>query len=314
MAGRRAFLEQNALQTAAVIFQDVGRPQIAGDEDGVVGQFARTAAAFAGEVTPQPVVDVLQVVQPFAQVRIAGLTQAGAVFGTHALDRRLGRQARSHRFFQRPVPAAIVGEHAVGFEHVERGADQPVLAVHHVVDLQLKIGDGGGQPPLLGGAVVGQELFGRHRRLMQHDHAIGQALGEPDALHPLGLVRGDLERALGDQFAAGDHLGQDHGDDLEVLDLLLAIDALGAVLHHQHPDGAAAAQQRHAQEGVEGIFAGFWPVGEGRVAGRVRQIERPALADDLADQAFARLQPGDVHGARAQALRGEQLQVAGGPT
>jgi hypothetical protein len=64
-----------------------------------------------------------------------------------------------------------------------------------------------------------------------------------------------------------DHLGQHHGDDLEVLDLLLVIDPLGAVLDDQHADGPAAAQQRHAEEGVVGIFARFRTVRELRVAG-----------------------------------------------
>ncbi len=200
----------------------------------------------------------------------------------------------------------------VGLEHLERSADQAVLAVHHPIDLGLQRRDRRLQPKFLGGDVVGQELLRRHRRLVQHRDAIGQALGEADALQPLRPVGGDfdvLQRALGHQFAAGHHLGQHHGDDLQVLDLVVGIGAFGAVLHHQHADGAPAAQQRHAEEGVERVFAGLRPIGEGRMVGRVHQVQRPAHADDFADQAFAGAHAGDVHGCGTEALGGEQLQV-----
>jgi hypothetical protein len=110
--------------------------------------------------------------------------------------------------------------------------------------------------------------------------------------------------------AAGHHLGQHHGDDLQVLDLVVGINALGAILHHQDANGAAAAQQRHPQEGVVGVFAGLRPVGEGRVVGRVGEVQWPAELDDLADQPDAGGQAGDVHRLAAQPLGGEQLQVA----
>jgi hypothetical protein len=167
-----------------------------------------------------------------------------------------------------------------------------VLAFQHLVDLGLQGLDGVGEPGLFRQGVVGQQGLGRDRRLVQHRHAIGQAFGEPRALQALGLVRGQLDvlEFVGAQKLAGaDHLGQDHGYDLEVLDLLLVIDPLGAVLDDQHADGPAAAQQRHGQEGVVGIFARFRAVRELRVAGGVRQVQRPAQAHGLADQALARL-------------------------
>ncbi len=150
-----------------------------------------------------------------------------------------------------------------------------------------------------------------------HDrNAVGQALGELQSLQALRLVRRQfdaLQLGLVDQLAARDHLGQDHGDDLQVLDLVLGIDALGAVLHDQHADSPPAAQQGHAEEGVVRVFARFRTIGEGWVFGRVRQVQRPAQAHDLADQAFARLHAGIVHGGRVQALGGEQLQIVGRP-
>ena len=73
------------------------------------------------------------------------------------------------------------------------------------------------------------------------------------------------------ELARGDHLGQHHRDGLERLDLLLGIDALGPVLHHQHAERLAAAQDRHAEEGVVDLLARLGLVGEGGVVLRVGQ-------------------------------------------
>ena len=53
----------------------------------------------------------------------------------HALDGRVRREAALHRFAQAPLPAAIVGEHAVGFEHVAVLAGRgQVLVRQHLVE------------------------------------------------------------------------------------------------------------------------------------------------------------------------------------
>ncbi len=312
VAGRGALLQQQPAQLGAVVFQQVGGAEVAGDEDGVLGQDP-LAAALAAQVTQQAVVEVFQVVQALTQVGIAGLADAGAVFGAHPLHRRLGGETRAHRLLQIVVPAAGMGQHLIGLEHVVGRAENPLVAVEHGVDLVAQVEDGGGELGLLRGRIVRQQLADRHRRLVQHRHAVGQAVGELGALHPLGAVRGDLdvlERLLAELTAGGDHFREHHGDDLEVLDLFLAIDAAGAVLDHQHADSAAAAQQGDAQEGVERIFAGLRTVGEGRVAGGVGEVQRPADAHDLADQALARLQARDVDGAGVETFGGEQFQLA----
>ena len=268
----------------------------------------------ARQVAQQPVVQVFQVVEALAEIGIAGLAQARAVLGAHPFNRRLGGQARAHRLLQRAVPAPVVGEQAVGLQHLIRGADQAVLAFQHLVDLGLQRLDGVGQPRFLSQGVVGQQGLGGDRLLVQHRHAIGQPLGEARALQALGLVGGQLDvlKLVGAQKLAGaDHLGQHHGDDLEVLDLLFVIVTLGAVLDDQHADGPPAAQQRHGQEGVVGVFAGFRAVRERRVAGGVRQVQRPPQAHGLADQALARLQAGDVDSLAGQTLGGEEFEIPG---
>ncbi|MNN20345.1 hypothetical protein D3C81_1336220 [compost metagenome] len=150
--------------------------------------------------------------------------------------------------------------------------------------------------------------------MLDHD-AVGQAFSELLALQPFGAMRGHLDVAqfvLGQKFARGDRLGQDHGDGLDVLDLFLVIATGRAVLDDQHPDGPTAAQKRRAEEGVEGVFAGFRAIGEAGVGRRVRQADRLGQPGHLADQTLAGAQPGVVHGLGVQTLRGEQFQLARG--
>ena len=220
------------------------------------------------KVAPQSIGQVLEIVQAFPQIGIASLAQPGAVFGTDPLHGGLGRQAILHRVFKGPVPAPVMGKHPIGLKHLIGGLNQTMLALKHLVDLGLKAQDCLGQAAFLGLHVVGQKLRGCHRALVQDRDPDGQSVGELGPLQPLGLVGDDfhaLELCLRDQFAPGHHLGQNHGDDLQVLDLVLGIDPLGAVLHDKDPDGATPAQQRHAQEGMERVFAGFRAIGEGRM-------------------------------------------------
>ena len=114
-------------------------------------------------------------------------------------------------------------------------------------------------------------------------------------------------------LAGGEHLRQHHGGRLQRLDLLLRIGAVGAVLHDQHAERTPGAQHRHAQEGMVDLLARLRQVGEGRVRLRVGEVERPRLRGDEADEAAASHQRGAVHGARLQALRGEELQHVVGP-
>ena len=129
-----------------------------------------------------------------------------------------------------------------------------------------------------------------HARLVQHHMAERDALGQRSAVDMQRAARRGLGAGLGErrEFARGDHLGQHHGDGLQRLDLLLGVGAARAVLHDQHAERVAGAQDRHAEEGVVDLFAGLRPVGEGRMRLRVRQVERVGLARDQADQALVR--------------------------
>ena len=315
MAGGRAFLQQQAFKLVSRILQQVGRSEVARHQDGVIRKFA-LARLVARQHPQQPVGQILEVVQPLADIGVARLGEAGAVLVAHPVHGGLGGQAVAHRLLKRPVPAPVVGEHAVGLQHLERGAGQALAALQHGVEAGLQRREPQLQPRLLHRRIVGQQPFGRQRRLVQHHVAEGEPLGEPLALQPFGAMRRQLhvsEFVRAQQFAGGHGFGQHHGDGLDVLDLVLVVAALGAVLHHQHANRPTSPQQRRAEEGVIGVLARLGPIGEAGVRRRVRQADGLSQPRDFAHQAFARAQAGVVNGLGVQALGGEQLELARSP-
>ena len=132
MRMRAAFLQHQTAQPLAVVIEQRRRTHRAGDQDGILRQvLARRRVIAAGELTHQPVGEVVEVVQPLAQERIGLAQHAGAGIRLHAFDRGLGGEPGHHRFFELVNPAAVVGEHAVGFEHVAM-----LAALHHVAVLE----------------------------------------------------------------------------------------------------------------------------------------------------------------------------------
>lgn len=77
----------------------------------------RPRLSLAAEVAQKPVGEVVKIMQALAQIGITRLRKAGPVLRFHPLDRSLGCEAREYVGAQPLLPAAIVGEEAVGFEH-----------------------------------------------------------------------------------------------------------------------------------------------------------------------------------------------------
>ena len=84
------------------------------------------------------------------------------------------------------------------------------------------------------------------------------------------------------------------------------------VLHDEHPDRRAAAQHRHAEEGLVDFFARLGLVGKGRMMLRVGQRQRFGAGRDKADKALARPHGRQMDGFTVEALGGEQLHGAVG--
>jgi len=59
------------------------------------------------------------------------------------------------------------------------------------------------------------------------------------------------------QLARGDHFGEQHRRRLQRLDFFFGIGAPRPVLHDEHAERRAAAQHRHAEEGLINLFAGL---------------------------------------------------------
>ena len=255
-------------------------------------------AAAARQQAQQAIGEVVDIVQPVAQPRVGHAQHAGAGVVAHALHRGLRGQAGEQRLVEAPPPAVIVGEHAERLEHLAMLAGaRHVAALQHRVDLAGELLDGLGEPAPLQLDILGDQARDHDARLVQHHMAERHAFGNGQSREsrrgftsPLGA---DL---LGDEPARGDHLGDHHGGGLQSLDFLVAIVPLGAVLHREHADRVAAAQDRHAEEGVIDLLAGLGAVGEGRVMLGVGELHRLGLLGDQADQALARLQMRVVDG------------------
>ena len=135
----------------------------------------------------QPVGEIVEIMQPAAQVGVGDAQHAGPGIGLDALDRGLGGQAGAHRLLQAVQPAAVVGEHAVGFQHFAvLAAVRQFAALEQDVEVRAHGLDRGAQALQLLRQVVGDEIGDHHAGLVQH------RMPERD---PLGQRRaGELQR------------------------------------------------------------------------------------------------------------------------
>ena len=270
----------------------------------------------AHELAHQPVAEIVEVVQPLADIGIGDAQHAGAVVGLHALDAGLGGQAGADGFAQPVQPALVVREAAVGVEHFAMlAAVGDVAALQHEIEIGAQRGDRIVEALEFLLHVVGDDVLHRDARLVQHDVAERDAFGQRLA----GQMQPRLDRGLGaglgerQKLARGDHLRQHHGGGLQRLLFLLGIGPAGPVLHHQHAERVAGAEHRHAEERMVDLFAGFRPEREGRVGLRLGQVDRIGFARHQADQAFVLPQHGLVDRLALEAFGGVQLERAVDP-
>ena len=175
----------------------------------------------------------------------------------------------------------------------------------------VEILDGLAEPAPLKLDVLGDQPGDDDARLMQHDMAERHAFRDGNAAKPHGkIAAGFGADDVAHKSSRGNHLGEHHGRGLQRFDLLVAILPLGAVLHREHADCVAAAQNRHADEGVIDLLARLRPIGEGGMMLRVGELQRLGLLRNQADQAFTRLQMRVVDGLGVEAFGGEQLERA----
>jgi len=169
--GQRPFLEHDALQAAAVIFEQLGGPEVACDQDRILPQSAhlRRRAHLSRHDADQPIRQIFQIVHAVAQQRIVDLAHphAGALLDTFYC--RLGGQAAVDRFVDPPRPAFVIGEHLIGLDDLLMlAADAEVGAARHAVDLLAHLVERGVNPVAFGLRIVGDRMFDRDARLVEH--------------------------------------------------------------------------------------------------------------------------------------------------
>ena len=200
MRGRAAFLEHQAAQFLAVVVEQRRRTHHARHQHGVVRQvFARRRLIVTEQLAQQPVREVFQIVQPLAQIGIGLAQHARAGVGLHALDRGFRGQAGQQRFFELVHPAAVVGEHAIGFEHVAVfAAVGDVAALEHDVEVGAQGFERAFEPRALLRQIVGDDIGDDDARLVQHDVAERDAVVERGALEMQRAADRGFRARLGD--------------------------------------------------------------------------------------------------------------------
>ncbi len=222
--GQRSFLEHHALQPSAIVFEQLGGAQVARDQDRIVPQAElRGGAELARDDPDQPVGEVLQVVHPIGEQRIADLAHPHPRALLDALDRRLGGEPRIDRLVDPTAPALVIGEHLVGLEHLVVLAALAELGLAgHPVDLLAHLVERGIDAVALGLGVLGDGMLDDDPRLVEHRlprrHPLDQL--EPREAYRRGRLRSRRAPARGvDQPGVGDQLGEHHRHRLQRLDL-----------------------------------------------------------------------------------------------
>ena len=312
MARRPALLEDQPAQFRAVIVEQRRRPHVAGDDDRVLRDAVAVGdIALARQLVQQAVGEIVEIVQPITQIRIGLALHSRPGVVLHPLDRGLGGKAGHRRLAQPAQPSLVIGDHADRFEHV------PMLAGAHAVSVSDEFVDRYPhrvyrrvETPQFPLNVLGEQVLHDDARLVQQHIAEPNAFADRRALERQRTVEREQFGRLGDglQFARGDHFGEQHRRGLQRLDFFLGIGAPHLVLHDQHADRIAAAQNRHAEEGVIDLLAGLRTIGESRMLMRLGQGERLRALRDQADQALAGLHGGQMNRLAVQALGGVKFK------
>ena len=311
MAADRSLLQHHALEAAAIVEQ-FRRSDIARDQHRIGGKLGARVAALTRQAAQQPVGQVIQIMQPVAQIGVRHRFHPRPRAGLFFFHRRLGREAARDVLLHPAHPAARMGKHPVRFQHLALFALGQGRARQHVVDIEAQQIHRRVQPDQFRLGVVGDKARDDHARLMQPDPAHRRALLRTGtAEHHLLFVAFGHSRVLVDKGAKLGHLGQNHGHDLEPVDLVAGIFACIARLHHQHAQPLAQALDRHAKEAGIAFLAGFGHVAKAAFGGGIGGVDRLGRARDAPHQPFTHAHAGDMDRFGRKPLGRAQLQRIG---
>ena len=134
----------------------------------------------ADEDAEQAVREIVEIVQPLAQERVGLAQHAGAGVALHPLDGGLGGEAVADRLAHAAHPAAVVGEHAIGFEHLAMLAVTPTSSRDSIRRRTAEARDRRVEARGLLLGVLGDQLGDDDARLVQDDVAEADAVAERD--------------------------------------------------------------------------------------------------------------------------------------
>ena len=311
VALRAAVLDDEPAQTPAVVVEQLSRAHGARHQNRVGRQRRGLVGAgdAAGQDAQQPVGQIVEVALALAPIGVVLAQHARAGRVLHALDRGLGGKPALDGLAQPALPALVVGEHAVGLEHVLvlAGTGQ-VLMAEHLVERGPERDDRRLQAHELLGRLLRHQRGDDDARLVQHDVAERHAFGDGLSLDHGGELTAQLHGSAGAGHGPRHQmLGNHHGGRLQHLDILVGVLLLRAVLHHEHAEHLAGALDRNRQQRMVDLLPRLGPVGEGGVARGLGLVDGDVELGAAPDQALAAVHAHGVHGGRVEALAGEQL-------
>ncbi len=213
---------------------------------------------------------------------------------------------------QAPVPALVVGKHAIGFEHVAMlSRRRQVLVLEHLVDVGLQLVQRRIEPLDLGSRVFCHQLRDDDARLVQHDVSQRNAFGKRFALDDRRLRQRGFDRSARSRHRARDEVLRDHHcGRLQNLDVFVRILLRRPVLNDEHAEHLARTRNRHRQQRMVDFFARLRPVGERRMARRLGLVDGHAQLRAPPDKAFPALHPRRMYRRGVEALGREKLERA----
>jgi hypothetical protein len=192
-----SFLQDQAPQALAVVVQQGRGSHRARDQDRVLRKLLFFRGVFdPHQLAHQAIGKIVKVVQPFADVRVGLAHHACACIRLNPFDARFGGEAGHHRLAHAVEPAAVVREHAIGFENFAVfAAIGDFSAFEHRVHVGAKRLDRVIEPLKFLLHVVGDEILHHHARLVQH------RVSERDAFRQ--RCSGDVKARVNGGFGTG---------------------------------------------------------------------------------------------------------------
>ncbi len=179
MAARAAFLEDQPAQLGAVVVEQGRRAHGARDDDRIVRHGGAVGEiVLASELMQQPVGEIVEIVQPVAQIRVGLALHPRSDVVLHAFDGGLGGKSGHHRLAQPAHPAAVVGENAHRLQDFAMfpGADADAVR-DEFVDRDPQRFDRRVEPPQFAGDILSDEILDDDSRFVQQHVAKADTVG-----------------------------------------------------------------------------------------------------------------------------------------